>query len=67
MFGNGLAWIEADAAGRPVGLHPIPWPYVMPQVLPNGQLAFDVTAAQAPWLPGRMPRRLLAGVAALPA
>lgn len=60
LFGNGLAWIESDGAGRPVALHPMPWQFVVPQVLPSGRLAFDVAATESPSVPGVLPRRVFA-------
>lgn len=42
-WGNGIAEIEWDGAGRPVALWPIPTPYVTP-VLKNGQLLYEVRA-----------------------
>lgn len=41
MRGNALSWIERDGAGRPVGLHPVPWGVVAVSVLPSGRLAYD--------------------------
>lgn len=61
LWGNGLLQIEADGAGRPVALVPIPWQHVRPVILPGGRLAYDVVAYQAPWGGTGQPRRLLSG------
>ena len=54
LHGNALSRIEYDGAGRPVALHPIPWPSVSPMLLPSGRLAYDVLQGSGP------PRRYLA-------
>jgi len=43
LRGNGLAEIVIDGRGAVIGLAPIPWNLVMPQLLPSGRLAFDVS------------------------
>jgi HK97 family phage portal protein len=45
LFGNGIAIVEADGAGRPTGLIPLPWSSVSVSQLPSGRLAYDVVAA----------------------
>jgi HK97 family phage portal protein len=59
LYGNGLAAIESDGAGRPTALVPIPWQYVQVQLLPSGRLAFDVARYTLPWGGTGMPRRYL--------
>jgi HK97 family phage portal protein len=61
LYGNALSVIEADGAGRPVALVPVPWPNVQPMMLPNGAVAFDVVRFTSMWGGTGMPRRLLAG------
>ncbi len=49
LQGNALSIIDYDGAGRPIALRPVPWGNVMPVLLANGALAYDVVAFQAPW------------------
>lgn len=49
LQGNALSIIDYDGAGRPIALRPVPWGNVMPLLLANGTLAYDVVAFQAPW------------------
>ena len=42
LYGNGLAEIISDRAGRIDELNLHPWPNVTPLLLPSGRLAFDV-------------------------
>lgn len=60
LHGNGLAAIDLDGAGRPIGLNPIPWQCVSPVLLPSGALAFDVVLTASPWGGTGQPRRYLA-------
>lgn len=53
LHGNGLAAIEADAAGNPVALWPVPWSAVQVVFLPSGRLAFDVVATAGNGQPRR--------------
>jgi HK97 family phage portal protein len=57
LYGNALAVIEHDGAGRPVALIPVPWANVVPVLLPSSRLAFDVVAYTAPWGGSGQPRR----------
>lgn len=59
LHGNAIAAIEADAAGRPVALLPIPWQYVQVVLLPTGRLAFDVVSYASAWGGNGQPRRYL--------
>ena len=59
LFGNGLAVIEYDGAGRPVGLHPVPWPFVQVMVLESGRLAYNITQFIMPWGGDGLARRYL--------
>ena len=59
LHGNAIAVLEYDGAGRPTGLIPVPWPNVIPVLLPSGRLAFDVVAYTAPWGGSGTPRRFL--------
>lgn len=43
LRGNALLRIERDDGGNPVALYPVPWERVVPVLLPNGRLAYDVT------------------------
>lgn len=61
LHGNALAAIEYDGSGRPTGLIPVPWQFVLPQVLANGSLAYDVQQFVFPWGGSGAPRRLLEG------
>lgn len=54
LHGNALCQIQSDGAGRVTALQPIPWPWVVPLVLPNGKLVFDI------FEPMQQGRRLLA-------
>jgi HK97 family phage portal protein len=60
LRGNALAIIESDGAGRPVALHPVPWSFVQPQLLPSGRLAFDVVQMSNQWGGTGRPRRVFA-------
>lgn len=61
LRGNGLAEIETDRRGAVTGLKPIPWEWVLVQLLPSGRLAYDVTEITSIYGgQGRM-RRLLEG------
>lgn len=44
LRGNALSEIVTDAAGRVIGLEPIPWDHVNVILLPSGRLAYDVAA-----------------------
>ena len=62
LHGNGLAMLQRDGRGAVVGLVPIPWPWVMPNVVRSAdgpRLLFDVvtTTPEAELL--GLPRRLL--------
>jgi len=61
LFGNGLALVETDGAGRPTSLVPVPWPNVLPLLLPSNELAFDVQQMVFPWGGTGQPRRYLEG------
>lgn len=61
LHGNAVAEVQADAAGRPVALVPIPWGNVTPVLLPSGRLALDVVAWQGPFGGTGRSRRLLPG------
>jgi phage portal protein BeeE len=41
LHGNALIGIDYDGAGRPTQLTPIPWPFVVPLLLPSNKLVFD--------------------------
>ena len=56
--GNALALIERDGNGQAVQLIPIPWEHVVPILLPNRRLAFDVLQL-GPWGGTGLPRRVL--------
>jgi HK97 family phage portal protein len=49
LWGNALAVIESDAAGRPTALVPVPWRNVLVSLLPSGRMAYDVVAFNQPW------------------
>ncbi len=62
LHGNGLAMLQRDGRGAVVGLVPIPWPWIMPNVVRGAggaRLVFDVvtTTPEAELL--GLPRRLL--------
>lgn len=59
LYGNALAAIEYDGAGRPTALRPIQWQNVRVQMLPTGRLVYDVVAYNTPWGGSGMPRRFL--------
>ena len=59
LFGNAIAVIEHDGAGRPVALRPVPWPFVQVMLLPSGSLAYDCTQFIAPWGGTGLARRYL--------
>ncbi len=61
LWGNSLSLIEYDGAGRITGLLPVPWCNVLVSLLPNGSLAYDVSAYVAPWGGTGEPRRYLEG------
>lgn len=61
LWGNALAAIERDGAGRPTALVPIPWAWVAVQVLPSGRLAYDVVMTAAPYGGPALSRRYLEG------
>jgi HK97 family phage portal protein len=61
LYGNGVAVIEYDGAGRPTGLVPVSWPNIMVQLLPNGALAYDVQQFVYPWGGTGGPKRFLEG------
>ena len=62
LHGNGLAMLQRDGRGAVVGLVPIPWPWLMPNVVRSSdgpRLVFDVvTTTPEAELMG-LPRRLL--------
>ena len=59
LFGNGLSLIEVDGNGQPTELLPIPWPHVIPILIPDTRrLAFDVLQI-GPWGGTGLPRRVL--------
>ena len=41
LNGNGIAWIQRNGAGRPIGLHPVPAPYVSMHQAPNGEVFYQ--------------------------
>lgn len=43
LWGNGLAEIVTNGAGRLAELRAIPWWLVNPQILPSGRMVYDVT------------------------
>jgi HK97 family phage portal protein len=49
LSGNGLCELQTDGAGRPTALLPIPWRHVLPSLLPNGRMVYDIIGYQAPW------------------
>jgi HK97 family phage portal protein len=57
LSGNGLAAIDDDGRGAPVGLRPIPWNMSNPQISTSGRVSFMVTGAAGnlPWWPGPLP------------
>ncbi|WP_458096229.1 phage portal protein [Roseomonas sp. WA12] len=55
--GNALSIIETDGAGRPVGLHPVPWGAVQVVRLPSGALAYDVAPSGPTRAGGNVQRR----------
>ncbi|MBI0432977.1 phage portal protein [Roseomonas sp. KE0001] len=55
LYGNGMAEIAYDGAGRPTALLPVPWLSVAVVVLPSGRIAYDVLTDRGPT------RRLLEG------
>ncbi len=59
LHGNAIAIVEADGTGRPTALVPVPWQFVLPQLLPTGRLAFDVMRLTLPWGGVGLPRRYL--------
>lgn len=61
MQGNSLSVIEYDGAGRPTALIPVPWPNVLVQLLPGGQLAYDIVLYATPYGGTGQPRRFLEG------
>ncbi len=61
LYGNAIAVIQADGAGRPVALLPVPWPFVQILLLESGRLAYDVAQFIAPWGGTGVPRRYLDG------
>ena len=61
LHGNALAVIDYDGAGRPTALTPVPWQNVLVQLLPTGELAFDVQRVAYPWGGTGAPRRFLEG------
>jgi phage portal protein BeeE len=65
FFGNGVCVIERDGNGQPSALFPVPWPAIMPLLVPtsapqsmgpttpNSRLALDVVWSMCPFpLPG---------------
>ena len=59
LYGNSLSVVEADGAGRPTGLIPVPWPNVLVSLLPSGRLAYDIVMYQQPWGGTGQTRRFL--------
>lgn len=57
LYGNGLAVIEYDGAGRVTALVPVPWSNVLVGLLPDGRLYYDVIFYTAPWGGTGQPRR----------
>jgi HK97 family phage portal protein len=58
LRGNALALIETDGNGQAVRLIPIPWEHVIPVLLDNRRLAFDILQL-GPWGGTGLPRRVL--------
>ena len=46
LYGNAVAVIDWDGAGRPTALRPVPWQMVAVSLLPAGRIAYDVTDSQ---------------------
>lgn len=61
LWGNVLAVIEYDGAGRSTALRPVPWQNVRVQMLPTGRLVYDVIAYNVPFGGNGVPRRFLQG------
>lgn len=57
--GNALLWVRLDGRGAVVELVPVPWQWVLPQILPNGRLVFDVLNATPEARALNLPARLL--------
>lgn len=59
LHGNALLLIEADNAGRPVALVPIPWRHVQVEITEGGRLVYVVTRMTGPWGMAVAPQRYL--------
>jgi HK97 family phage portal protein len=63
LFGNGVAWLQSDARGAPTALVPVPWGWLILQVIAGAdraRIVYDIVAMSTPdaVLLG-LPRRLL--------
>ena len=59
LRGNGLIEVVTDRAGHVVELRCIPWAWVNVQMLPSGQLVYDVYDQPGIWSPAQGRRRRL--------
>ena len=59
LWGNAIAVVEADGAGRPTALRPIPWRHVTASLLPSGAIAYDVVQYTTPLASFGQARRFL--------
>jgi HK97 family phage portal protein len=62
LFGNGCAWVQTDARGAVNGLMPLPWPWIIPQVIggqDGARIVYDVVQSTPDAVLFGLPRRLL--------
>lgn len=59
LHGNAVSWVRLDGRGAPTALIPVPWSWLLPQVLPSGRLVFDVLHATPEARLMGLPARLL--------